>query len=692
MASHTPLRRAPARPSMGANSSPNLLERASTNMHRKASYNALIGGPPTTPSSKIATNGGDFAVGDIVNVPGDMFGTVKFIGSVAGKAGRFLGVELESDFAARGKNSGDVDGISYFVTSVPNSGIFLPVHRAQLRYSPSSNDQHSAESSPSTPTAASYRRKGSSPTTPSVPKFAQTVGPGARPPSPSFKPQQPRQSLPRPESPLRRAPNLTPGPPRQFSQSVRPGARPPTTPGRSATPKLSASVRGGAPPTRPYSRTGSRLGQRSESEASDVGMARSSGVPSFSHPMRSPSRLNRSVDEVVELREELSRKERQLEEQAVQLAEMEVSVKELSALIPGSPIKGSSDAGEDGEGEVELRRALKEKNDKISSLVAEFDAHRADFRSTIETLELASDETVRMYEERIRELVAEVQGLRENSTAQKDVESIAAQLKMLEELVAELEDGLEDARRGEAEARGEVEFLRGEVERGRSELKREREKAAQLAGGETDDRGRELEMKDDEIRGLKAILHSVQSNGDHDDDDAPRQNSSVYSVDMEEMKRLQTSLHELEVQNAELEAQLRREQEEKSMLSPSMASKKSFSGMGDSSKEGGSHATSRKPSRVEDEERCDGCNKLGHDLLNCPSFSQPGGYANGTASGNGYLDQRQRNGSLVSSRTGPGVSPLPASEATKTAKDEDKWCALCEQDGHLAFDCPNEQY
>ena len=24
--------------------------------------------------------------------------------------------------------------------------------------------------------------------------------------------------------------------------------------------------------------------------------------------------------------------------------------------------------------------------------------------------------------------------------------------------------------------------------------------------------------------------------------------------------------------------------------------------------------------------------------------------------------------------------------------DADKWCALCEQDGHLAFDCPNEQY
>jgi hypothetical protein len=30
--------------------------------------------------------------------------------------------------------------------------------------------------------------------------------------------------------------------------------------------------------------------------------------------------------------------------------------------------------------------------------------------------------------------------------------------------------------------------------------------------------------------------------------------------------------------------------------------------------------------------------------------------------------------------------------AAAEKKDEDKWCALCEKDGHLAFDCPEEQY
>ena len=52
----------------------------------------------------------DLCVGDVVNVPGDMHGTVKFIGTVRGKQGRFVGVELSREFAARGKNDGDVEG------------------------------------------------------------------------------------------------------------------------------------------------------------------------------------------------------------------------------------------------------------------------------------------------------------------------------------------------------------------------------------------------------------------------------------------------------------------------------------------------------------------------------------------------------------------------------------------------------
>lgn len=63
--------------------------------------------PPFTPSRG---DGDDLEVGDLVDVPGSMHGTVKFIGSVQGKKGVFAGVELSEEYAARGKNNGDVDG------------------------------------------------------------------------------------------------------------------------------------------------------------------------------------------------------------------------------------------------------------------------------------------------------------------------------------------------------------------------------------------------------------------------------------------------------------------------------------------------------------------------------------------------------------------------------------------------------
>lgn len=64
--------------------------------------------PPFTPSR--ARDGDDLEVGDLVDVPGSMHGTVKFVGNVQGKKGTFAGVELSEEFAIRGKNNGDVDG------------------------------------------------------------------------------------------------------------------------------------------------------------------------------------------------------------------------------------------------------------------------------------------------------------------------------------------------------------------------------------------------------------------------------------------------------------------------------------------------------------------------------------------------------------------------------------------------------
>lgn len=112
MALQTPRQRGLQRPSLGKTntaSSPNLS--ASAAGYRKESLRALTGQSGASPSTPKSSNmDTDLEVGDSVNVPGEMYGTVKFIGSVRGKSGRFVGVELDGAFAARGKNDGDVDG------------------------------------------------------------------------------------------------------------------------------------------------------------------------------------------------------------------------------------------------------------------------------------------------------------------------------------------------------------------------------------------------------------------------------------------------------------------------------------------------------------------------------------------------------------------------------------------------------
>jgi hypothetical protein len=241
----------------------------------------------------------------------------------------------------------------------------------------------------------------------------------------------------------------------------------------------------------------------------------------------------RHQEEMARLQSMLNEKDRAIKDQHNNIAEMERNLTELQSLVPelaeGLPPPTRSRMQQDIDDEdlpkdvAQLRAALREKNEKIKLLTAEFDNNRADFRSTIDTLEMASSETERVYEKRVEELLEEVRHLQDRS---EDVESVAQQLRQLEELVQELEEGLEDARRGEAEARGEVEFLRGEVERSRSELRRERERKRteeQLNGYASDGGGSMLDQerieelqstldgKEDEIRGLKTIIRNLQT-------------------------------------------------------------------------------------------------------------------------------------------------------------------------------------
>lgn len=584
----------------------------------------------------------------------------------------------------------------YFKTSIPGAGIFLPVHRAEKR------QNSPAISLDSSPTPAPQE-------TPSGrSQFSKTVGPGVRPTSPSFKPRRP--SLPRPESPFRKQPpNLAPTPARTLSQSQR-GVRPGVTPSKSNL-KASTNTKPSAPgqTPRPYSRTGSRLGQREEVGVATTsnGRTTSSGsVPSFSQPLRSPSRLGSAggqESEIQRLKQQLAERDKRLEEQAASLADMEQSVQQLSAIIPQDGVSPGGRKGSLGEEEdqsaAQLRQMLREKNEKISMLTAEFDSHRADFRSTLDSLEMASTETERVYEEQKRDLLAQLAEMQEMSQNKEDFEGVAQQLKQLEEFVAELEEGLEESRRGEAEARGEVEFLRGEVERGRSELRREREKAAaalknaENGGAETGGPTvKELEAKDDEIRGLKAIVHNLSSNSNGSVEEAGA------AADPEEIKRLQEELESSQREKGDLEKeieQLRRDSamtngngthaRNESERTATMAESKEMPvrPRADTVKAASRPATEEgwNGGGVGNGVYCEMCDSPSHDTLDC-----------------GKLSTSPAKGAAEPDSPGKENEPAPADgkASVGAAKggevDEDKWCALCEKDGHLAFDCPEEQY
>ncbi|AEO53965.1 hypothetical protein MYCTH_2295934 [Thermothelomyces thermophilus ATCC 42464] len=642
---------------------------------------------PNTPGR---FGGGDeVAIGDTVEVPGNMTGTVRFIGPVAGRKGTFAGVELHPEYANRGKNSGDVDGVYYFTTSQPGSGIFLPLAKAIKRDSSSI----SGSSFPMTPASgglkvASQNSTNFTPPTPGVPKFSQSAGPG-RAPSPLGKKVRP--SLPRPESPVRRL--MTPG----FRPTIATPA-PKTGPPRFGSPtsanKFAQSVRSttGDPSKRAPSHT--RQGSVGPRSVSALGTTSNphyadddtiGPVSSFSLKVRPASRAmsragtHANDEEIERLRAELEDRDRQLKEQAATLAEMESSLTELQGLIENSeapPAQRRSSIDDKDAGQ--LRALLREKNDKIAMLTAEFDAHRADFRSTIDTLEMASAETERVYEKRIEELMQEIQELQDRTA---DVDTIAAQLKQLEELVQELEEGLEDARRGEAEARGEVEFLRGEVERTRAELRREREKAQSAINGAngTANGGamsKELEQKEDEIRGLKAIIHSLSRDSVPNDnrDQTPTQRHSSFRSHPGEPIEDRLTREKLEREVAELRGLVESKSASIEQLERELEAVRRESAMTSGGPAGQRSSTMTVGSAANDRN----------------SIRDSRSTVIAPPSNNNSELQRHKGVPPPSENHTMTLEAMPESDTYSTATENSTlWCEICETSGHDILTCTN---
>lgn len=682
--------------------------------------------------------GPDVVVGDAVDVPGGMTGDVRFVGSVAGRKGVFAGIELHREFASRGKNNGDVDGVAYFRTRMPGAGIFVPLSKAMRR-------DTSATLSPLTPTghglkAGNQNSVNFTPPTPSLPKFNQPAS--GRSSSPMGK-RSTRISLSRPESPARRLqttpvprPSLvTPGPRQSVGGSSRYG---------SPTNKFSQSVRGGAPPTLgdPSKRglslrpdRASSIGPRSVSalggtvsnyddDAGSVGLNRprtnvggaiGGGFgPHHGQGARPPSRAMSPVkngsseasaadEEVERLRAELEDRDQQLKEQASTLADMESSLTELQTLIesPDGPMGNGGNRRDsmDDKDSAQLRALLREKNDKIAMLTAEFDSHRADFRITIDTLEVASSETERVYEKKIEDLMQEINELEKNSG---DFNAITEQLKQLEELVQELEDGLEDSRRGEADARGEVEYLRGELERTKSEMQREREcqKVKPNGGGDFgnntnwSDTARlqqaEIDRKDDEIRGLKAIIHSLSQdsetngnkNGGRDGPSAENQRGESASERMarEKLEREVSDLKALVNSKSARETELEHELEQlrqaaaRPSTAPSGGSAGSMHGH-----QRGSLLTNGSRSSLRDSR---GTVVLSQEFRETVGATGAANNSNDTRSPD--LSRRMHHA------RGPTLDTMPESDAYSSVTDSSTlWCEICETNGHDILTCTN---
>ncbi|UKZ77408.1 hypothetical protein TrVFT333_005129 [Trichoderma virens FT-333] len=733
---------------------------------------------PETPSTM------ELSVGDSVNVPGGMVGTVRFVGTVQGKKGTFVGVELDSEFAARGKNNGDVDGVSYFTTNAAGAGIFVPVAKALRR---------SSGPSPMTPTPGSSGLKLSmsnsvslTPPTSGLSKLGASVGPGSRvqspqgkKPRPSLQPDSPQRKMamspgPRPSisAPAVRAPSRLGSPTGKFSQSVR------GTAGHLADPNKKGPAMERRPSFGP--RSTSSLGPEPlfDEEPAPIAMPTppakiNTSLGSLS--LRPPSRATSINDEEIErLRTQLEDRDRQLKEQAATLAEMESSLTELQTLIENPDGLGMRRSSIDDKDASQLRHMLREKNDKIAMLTVEFDAHRADFRSTIDTLEMASTETERVYEKRIEELIADI---RELESRNMDVDSVATQLKQLEELVQELEEGLEDARRGEAEARGEAEFLRGEVERTRSELRREKERViphnTAALSGDSAALAKSLEQKEDEIRGLKAIIHSLSRDsipgaeghaprprpgsliGEKDAienkiarDNLERQVAELQQVLKEKNHREEELQHEIEflrsnnVNTSRESAPIRRssirdsrdtvmstrshEPRAHEPRSPELSHKR-ISTL-DTMHESDTYSTATESSTL----WCEICETGGHDILTCTNMFGNDSAKNSKPNANPIKEEdeddeeaeekaRRENAQedlKPLTPTGdeiqhpavltPGIpkeeptsvpavriTPNPLESGPVAGKesgvlDLEKWCAICERDGHDSVDCPFE--
>lgn len=409
------------------------------------------------------------------------------------------------------------------------------------------------------------------------------------------------------------------------------------------------------------------------------------------------------TDEVRRLRQELDERDKQLKDQATMLAEMESNLAEVQSLVAASNSRQASlaapEAGTENADISELRSLLKSKQDKIDMLTKEFDKNRADFRSTIDTLEIAASTTETIYEQQKQDLMREVEALQ---NGKEDVEQFQEQYKQFEEAVAELEEAVENARRGEAEAKAESEFLHGEVDRVRIELRREREKAANAVIGATAAVGengptspfantsRDVEQRDDQIRGLKAIIANLTVGADTSSPSPKRG-----SLDADAEKALNAHVQSLQREKSELKGLIDRKNFREEELERENARLRSASGLPNNYTNYA--AVAHTPNGAPNHRHHESTSTATMHTANRNSATSTNTAIRSSTRAS-YTTPPQTN-----SRPGSGSMPRPRSGAAEPLPEKDlddasttessqadtdsQWCELCEAPGHDILTC-----
>ncbi|CAN6596269.1 hypothetical protein TRVA0_001S02520 [Trichomonascus vanleenenianus] len=460
------------------------------------------------------------SIGDPVTLPNGEHGILRYVGKVQGKPGEYAGVELVGEFESQGKHSGTFEGVSYFQTARPNTGLFIVYSKliASTSRQFTNSSGAAAAAAPTTPVRRlSLARPQLAPPSPKYAKTPERSGGFAVPQATSVRKANPPASATRKR------------------QSF------------SATPKRASGIM--SPPFRPPS------GVREDVLASPSRNRRVSTAgahPPPRQPQTSADSSNPSAEEFAmltrelrQIRNEVSEKDAQLEQQGDLLRELEKSLEEFQALAEQHHNRPTlSDHGSEGE-MTKLLLALEEKDRRIAIMKGEFEEKRQEFRVTIDGLQEEIQETSEMYE-------SEIHKLKSNMGHAADINS---EIIELQKEVAQLESGLRTSQVSEQNAKAQLSRL-ADIEN------RLLDKEQELV-----DTRKDLEYYKDLLENQNASSphQSHQFHQSYQEEEIEQLRVQLFHQE-EEIQQLRVQLAHEEKENEQLRAQLSHEEKETEQL------------------------------------------------------------------------------------------------------------------------------